>query len=165
MAVVAMVEPEMAENTVPATTATTASRPGTSLIKRSMPSITLTASPVWNSTSPINTNKGMGVSAALDTDTTLERASCTRPGSPPRYSHAPTKLMTKKPKATGRPKKISTVEPPSNNQAASSQLMRPTPRRRAALCQHATSGACETAFQSPARQTPPAWGPATTTRG
>ena len=29
MAVVAMVEPEMAENTVPATTATTASRPGT----------------------------------------------------------------------------------------------------------------------------------------
>ena len=29
MAVVAMVEPEIAENTVPATTATTASRPGT----------------------------------------------------------------------------------------------------------------------------------------
>ena len=165
MAVVAIVEPEMAENTVPATTATTARRPGTSLIKRSMPSITLTASPVWNNTSPISTNKGMGVSAALDTDTTLERASCTRPGSPPRYSHAPTKLMTKKPKATGRPKKINTVEPPSSNQAASSQLMMPIPRHRAAPCRHATNGACETASPWPARQRPRAWVRVTTTRG
>ena len=41
IAVVAMVEPEMAENTVPATTATTASRPGTCRIRRSTPSITL----------------------------------------------------------------------------------------------------------------------------
>ena len=46
IAVVAMVEPEMAENTVPATTATTANRPGTLLIKRSMPSMTLIARPV-----------------------------------------------------------------------------------------------------------------------
>jgi hypothetical protein len=44
--VVAIVEPEIAENTVPATTATTASRPGTCRTSRSMPSITLTASPV-----------------------------------------------------------------------------------------------------------------------
>ena len=46
MAVVAIVEPEIAENTVPDTTATTASRPGTCLISRSTPSITLIASPV-----------------------------------------------------------------------------------------------------------------------
>ena len=46
IAVVAMVEPEIAENTVPATTATTASRPGTCLIRRSTPSMTLIARPV-----------------------------------------------------------------------------------------------------------------------
>ena len=46
LAVVAMVEPEIAENTVPATTATTARRPGTCLIRRSTPSITLSARPV-----------------------------------------------------------------------------------------------------------------------
>ena len=46
MAVVAMVEPEMAENTVPATTATTASRPGTRLMSRSTPSMTFSARPV-----------------------------------------------------------------------------------------------------------------------
>jgi hypothetical protein len=46
MAVVAMVEPEMAENTVPATTATTARRPGTCAMSRSTPSITFRASPV-----------------------------------------------------------------------------------------------------------------------
>ena len=80
---VAIVEPEIAENTVPATTAMTASRPGTWRISRSMPSITLTARPVWNSTSPISTKSGIGVSAKLDTDCTLFRASCTRPGSPP----------------------------------------------------------------------------------
>ncbi len=41
MAVVAMVEPEIAEKIVPATTVTTASRPGTCRMMRSMPSITL----------------------------------------------------------------------------------------------------------------------------
>jgi len=65
IAVVAIVEPEMAENTVPATTATTASRPGTCRIRRSTASITFTASPVWNSTSPIRMNSGMGVSEKL----------------------------------------------------------------------------------------------------
>ena len=46
IAVVAMVEPEMAEKTVPATTATTESRPGTLTIRRSIPSMTLSARPV-----------------------------------------------------------------------------------------------------------------------
>ena len=83
MAVVAIVEPEMAENTVPATTATTAKRPGTRTIKRSTPSITFTAKPVWNKISPISTNSGMGVSAKAVTELTLLRTSCTKPGSPP----------------------------------------------------------------------------------
>ena len=67
VAVVAMVEPEIAENTVPATTATTASRPGTCRISRSTPSITLMAKPVWNSTSPIKINSGIGVSEKFTT--------------------------------------------------------------------------------------------------
>src|SRR5206468_11688487 len=69
-----MVEPEIAENTVPATTATTASRPGTCRIRCSTPSITFTASPVWNSTSPMRMKSGMGVSEKLATDPTELRA-------------------------------------------------------------------------------------------
>ena len=83
MAVVAMVEPEIAENTVPATTATTARRPGTWRISRSTPSITFNASPVWNSTSPIRTKSGIGVSENAVTELTLLRASCISPASPP----------------------------------------------------------------------------------
>ena len=47
LSVVAMVEPEMAENTVPATTATTESRPGTRAMSRSMASMAFIATPVW----------------------------------------------------------------------------------------------------------------------
>jgi hypothetical protein len=79
-----MVEPEIAENTVPATTATTASRPGTWRISRSMASIAFIATPVWNSTSPISTKKGIGVSEKLVMETTPLRTSCARPASPPR---------------------------------------------------------------------------------
>src|SRR5215217_7619918 len=116
-----MVEPEMAENTVPATTATTASRPGTCAISRSMPSITLTARPVWNSTSPMSTKSGIGVSEKLITELTLLRASCARPGSPPSQSQAPTRLMARKANATGRPRKSSSVEPASSSHAAPTQ--------------------------------------------
>ena len=49
-----------------------------------MPSITFTARPVWNSTSPIRMKSGIGVSAKLVTETTLLRASCISPASPPR---------------------------------------------------------------------------------
>src|SRR6185369_3125662 len=126
IAVVAMVEPEIAENTVPATTATTASRPGTWAISRSMPSITFTARPVWKRISPISTNSGIGVSEKLVTELTALRASCTKPGSPPSQSQAPTMLTTRKEKATGRPRNSSTVEPPSSSQAAKVQpLMTP----------------------------------------
>ena len=78
-----MVEPEIAENTVPATTATMARRPGSRRINRSMPSITLSANPVWNRISPISTNSGIGVSENAVTEPTLLRASCESPISPP----------------------------------------------------------------------------------
>ena len=80
---VAIVEPEIAENTVPDTTATTASRPGMRVISRSTPSITLSARPVWNRISPISTNSGIGVSENEVSEITLERASWLRPTSPP----------------------------------------------------------------------------------
>jgi hypothetical protein len=74
IAVVAIVEPDIAEKIVPATTATTASRPGTWRISRSTPSMTFSASPVWNNTSPIKMNNGMGVSEKLIAAATLLRA-------------------------------------------------------------------------------------------
>src|SRR6266513_2923073 len=113
-----MVEPEIAENTVPATTATTASRPGTCRTSRSTPSITFTARPVWNRTSPIRMKSGIGVSEKLATEPTLFRASCVSPASPPRNSTAPTRLITRNENATGRPRNNSTVEPPSISHAA-----------------------------------------------
>ena len=118
MAVVAMVEPEMAENTVPATTAMTARRPGTCRISRSTPSITLSANPVWNNSSPIKMKSGIGVSEKFITDTTLLRTTCSNPGSPPRNTTAPTMLMATKESATGTPRQSSTVEPPSSSSAA-----------------------------------------------
>src|SRR5215470_114268 len=131
IAVVAMVEPEIAETTVPATTATTASRPGTCRIRRSMPSITLSASPVWNKTSPISTNSGIGVSEKLATATTLLRTICSSPAAPPRNSAAPIRLTARKEKATGTPANSSTVEPPSSNSAPICQDgMRPPPLGR-----------------------------------
>ena len=114
----------MAENTVPATIATTAKRPGRFLIRRSMPSITLTAKPVWNNTSPMSTNKGMGVREKLATEPTQLRTICAMPASPPKISQAPITLMTKNENTTGKPKKSSTVDPPNNNQDANCQLMK-----------------------------------------
>ncbi len=75
-AVVAMVEPEIAENTVPATMAMTDSRAGTRRISSAKASIALSATPVWNSTSPISTKNGIGVSEKLVIDCTALRASC-----------------------------------------------------------------------------------------
>ena len=156
MAVVAMVEPEMAEKTVPAATAMTASRPGTCLISRSTPSITLSASPVWNRSSPIKMNSGIGVSEKFITATTLLRTTCSSPGSPPRNSMAPRILMATNDKATGMPRNSSTVEPPSSSSAAIShaKLIAPqfcqAPARkpklppREAQCPSWPAGACGT---------------------
>src|SRR5712691_5207234 len=130
IAVVAIVEPEIAENTVPATTATTASRPGTCRIRCSTPSITFTASPVWNSTSPMRMKRGIGVSEKLATDPTQLRANWTRPASPPRNSHAPSRLITKNENATGSPRNSSSVEPPSMSHAAASHDMALAGRHR-----------------------------------
>ena len=123
MAVVAMVEPETAENTVPATTATTASRPGTWRISRSTPSMTLMARPVWNRISPISTNSGIGVSDRFITEATLLRTTCASPASPPRNSSAPTMLTATKVSATGMPISSSAVDPPSSSSAATCHVM------------------------------------------
>ena len=95
-AVVAMVEPEIAENTVPATMAITASRPGTRRISSAKASIAFSATPEWNSTSPISTKNGIGVSEKLVTDCTALRRAATSPCSPPRNSSAPTMLSAEK---------------------------------------------------------------------
>src|SRR5436190_6723816 len=131
MAVVAIVDPEIAENTVPATAATTARRPGTCAISRSMPSITFTARPVWNSTSPISTKSGIGVSEKLITELTLLRANWASPGSPPSQSQAPSRLMARNENATGRPRKSRTVDPASSSHAAPTQPIIVSPSRRA----------------------------------
>src|SRR5215203_2353596 len=122
-AVVAMVEPEMAENTVPATMAMTERRPGTLRIKSEKASIALSATPEWNSTSPINTKNGIGVSEKLVTDCTAFRASCDSPCSPPRNMSAATILMARKPNATDSPRLISATRPPNRMMLASIQFM------------------------------------------
>ena len=82
-----MVEPEIAENTVPATTATTERRPGTRQISRSMASMAFMATPVWKSTSPISTKNGIGVREKLAMEATPLRIICTSPASPPSHTH------------------------------------------------------------------------------
>src|SRR6201994_95456 len=122
---VAIVEPEIPEKQVPATVGTTPSRPGTRLIRRSTPSMTLIASPVWKSTSPIRMNSGIGVSEKLTTATLLLRTSWLRPALPPRNSTAPTILMAMKENATGMPMNKRTVEPPSRSSEAICQDIAP----------------------------------------
>ena len=79
-----MVEPEIAEKMVPATTATTERRPGTRQISRSMASIAFIATPVWNSTSPIRMKNGMGVREKLVIETMPFLMSWISPASLPR---------------------------------------------------------------------------------
>src|SRR5712691_9115554 len=128
-AVVAMVEPEIAENTVPATIAMTESRPGTRRMSSVKASIALSATPVWNSTSPISTKNGIGVSEKLVIDCTALRASWERPGSPPRKTMAPTTLSSRNAKATGSPSPIAATRPPNSNRLPSIQLMQSAHRR------------------------------------
>src|SRR3954471_15078597 len=120
-AVVAMVEPEIAENTVPATIAITDRRPGTRRISSAKASMALSARPVWNSTSPISTKNGIGVSEKLVTDCTALRASCASPGSPPRKSQAPTMLIARNANATGSPSPMTATSPPNRMRLASIQ--------------------------------------------
>ena len=121
--IVEMVEPEIAENTVPATTATTARRPGTCRIRRSTPSMTFTARPVWNSTSPISRKNGIGVREKLVTDATALRTTSIRPGSPPRYSSAPTRLIARKAKPAGTPTSRSAVSRPNRRKRVCHQII------------------------------------------
>ena len=125
-AVVAMVEPEIAENTVPATMAMTDSRPGTRRMMSAKASIALSAKPVWNSTSPISTKNGIGVSEKLVIDCTALRASWARPGSPPRKSIAPMTLSARNANATGRPRPIAATRPPNSRTLPSIQVIQLT---------------------------------------
>src|SRR5882672_11798893 len=75
-------------------------------------------------------NSGIGVSEKLATEPTLLRASCVSPASPPRNSHAPSRLITRNENATGRPRNSSTVEPPSISHAAASHDMALAGRHR-----------------------------------
>ena len=54
--------------------------PAPARIRRSTPSITLTARPVWNSTSPIRMNSGIGVSEKLVTETDAVARELLQPG-------------------------------------------------------------------------------------
>src|SRR5947209_4345 len=116
-----MVEPEIAENTVPATMAMTESRPGTRRISSAKASIAFMATPVWNSTSPISTKNGIGVSEKLVTDCTALRESWARPGSPPRNSQAPTMFSARNENATGRPRPMTATRPPNRMRLACPQ--------------------------------------------
>src|SRR6185503_2432337 len=122
-AVVAMVEPDIAENTVPATIAITERRPGTRRISSANASIAFSATPVWNSTSPISTKNGIGVSEKLVTDCTALRASCDSPCSPPRNNSAAMMLTARNPKATDSPRLISATRLPNITKLASIQPM------------------------------------------
>src|SRR5215203_1422367 len=111
-----------------------------------MPSMTLTARPVWKSTSPISTKSGIGVSEKLITELTLLRASCARPGSPPSQSQAPSRLMARKENATGRPRKSRTVEPARSSHAAPTHPITTSPSCGAhGIVARADVGARETA--------------------
>ena len=118
-----MVEPEIAENTVPATITTTGMRPGTRAIRRSMAVMARIARPDWNSMSPMKMNSGIGTSENDETPSTPLRTSCCRPASPPRKYQAPARFSTRKAKATGRPLSISTMMPPSSSTIDSPQGM------------------------------------------
>ena len=65
MAVLAMVDPESDEKTVPPTIETTASRPGTRAMSRSIAPMALKATPVCRRISPISKNRAIGASENL----------------------------------------------------------------------------------------------------
>ncbi len=173
IAVVAIVDPEIAENTVPATTATTASRPGTCRIRRSTASMTLIANPVWKRTSPIRMKSGIGVSEKLMTAALLLRSSWCRPASPPRNRMAPMMLMAMKENATGMPRNSKTIEPPRRRReanchdmcsAASRSFRTLKPRHRAGAGRLTRGDACESRIRSRATQRRPASARAATIR-
>src|SRR6185503_7680210 len=66
-------------------------------------------------------NSGIGVREKLATEMTQLRTIWVRPASPPRNIWAPTRLMTRKENATGKPRNSSAVDPPSISHAAAPQ--------------------------------------------
>src|SRR5690606_38287903 len=70
---------------------------------------------VWNSTSPMSTNIGTGVSEKVMTDAIELRASWSTPATPPMNRNAPTTLAVRKASATGRPSCMKPMTPPSSS--------------------------------------------------
>ncbi len=122
-AVLAMVEPDSDENTVPPITETTDSRPGRRTMSRSTASMALKAMPVWNRISPMSRNRGIGARAKLVSASMLLRTICASPASPPRNTQAPTMLTPRKANATGSPSAISRHSRPSMRARAAGHSM------------------------------------------
>jgi hypothetical protein len=99
---VAIVEPDNAEKIVPPLTATTDRRPGTARIRRSMASMARKAMPLRSRMSPITRNSGTGARLKLAIDAIEPRMNDMMPFSPPRKTTAPTMLVRKNAKATGK---------------------------------------------------------------
>src|SRR5690606_2539617 len=114
MAVLAMDEPDKVAKVVPPRILTMDSLPGTREIMRSMESMALKANPVWNSTSPIRTNNGIGVKQKLPIEAEVLRAHWAKPAASPRNSHAPSKFTDRKAKTTGVPMAIKRKSDPSS---------------------------------------------------
>src|SRR5258707_6455261 len=74
--------------------------------------------------------RGVGGSKTPATAPKKWRATGPAPASPPRNSHAPSRLITRNENATGRPRNSSRVEPPSISHAAASHDMALAGRHR-----------------------------------
>ena len=124
IAVVAMVEPEIAENTVPATMVMTESRPGTRRMSSAIASMAFIATPVWNSTSPIRTKNGIGVSEKLVTDCTALRAELRKPRLAAEEGQSAGDIDRKKGEGDGKAKRHRATRPPNSSRLASIQSKR-----------------------------------------
>ena len=102
-AVLAMVEPERLENTVPDNIVSTESRPGRRPSSLSSTSIALKATRECHSTSPISTNSGTGSSVKVLTELNMLRVSVWKDRPPPCSTSTPSMLMMMKANATGIP--------------------------------------------------------------
>ena len=128
IAVLAIVEPDSEENTVPPTIDTIERRPGTREIILSMAPIALNATPVCSKISPISKNRAIGASPkfiALLNSIAIN----TNPISPLINKKVPKTFAAKKAKATGKPRNIATQTVPSiNNRAKYHSMIKTLPR-------------------------------------
>ncbi len=94
-----------------------------------MASMARNAMPLRSRMSPITRNSGTGARLKLAIDAIEPRTNDMMPFSPPRKITAPTMLVRKKAKATGRPSSIARQTRPSMRPRAAGQAIRATPGR------------------------------------